>query len=94
MDHEQTSSSLEQLNKDLTIIMEQMALARDQGIATNVILIELLVQLSENRLIDGKKLCETLAQRLPKITPEGAKIDLALQINELISKLQTAPLNS
>ncbi|MGR8930472.1 MAG: hypothetical protein ACU836_07515 [Gammaproteobacteria bacterium] len=94
MSHDQTPPSLEKLSKDLELVMEQVVLARDQGIATNIILIELLVQLSANRLIDGRKLCETLAERLPRMAPDGAKIDLALQINELIAKLQSAPLNS
>lgn len=86
--------TIEELNDEMRFVINEMDSARARGIATNVILIETLVLLSENRLIDGKQLCEALTKRLPDLAPESAKIDMAFQINELMIRLKRAKLDA
>lgn len=86
--------TLEELDAEIRFVMDEMDMARARGIATNVILIETLAMLSQNRLIDGKQLCAKLTELLPNIEPETAKIALAFEIDHLTTRLQTAPLNA
>ncbi|UOA07658.1 hypothetical protein [Methylobacter sp. S3L5C] len=79
--------TLEQMDKDLLFVADEMADARDLGIALHVLLLNLIIALDKSQVIDGKALCYKLIAQAYKVEPGGAKIALEQVANEIIIHL-------